>query len=157
AVIKVMTQFFLNLNLAYRAIRTNRLRSVITIIIIGLGIMALVGILTAIEVLKATMYTNFSSMGSNGFQVTSEIIKKKKRRGGVSISVDEGKAIKYEEAKAFKERFHFPATIGLSMSGSEIVTVRYGSEKTNPNISTMGVDETYLGITDTKLEAGRNF
>ena len=46
-------QLFFNLTLAYRAIRTNRLRSVLTIVIIALGITALVGILTSIEVMKA--------------------------------------------------------------------------------------------------------
>jgi putative ABC transport system permease protein len=152
-----MRQFFFNLSLAYRAIRTNRLRSVITIIIIGLGIMALVGILTAIEVLKESMYSSFSSLGANGFQVTSEILKKKKRKGGIHISVTEVEQINYEQAKAFRERYRFPATVGLTMSGSGMVVMRYGSEKTNPNISTMGADETYLTITDTKLDAGRNF
>lgn len=152
-----MTQLFFNLNLAYRAIRNNRLRSVLTIAIIGLGIMALVGILTAIEVMKASVYSNFSSMGSNSFQVTSEIIKRRKRGGGVSFSSRDGKFIKYEEAKAFKQRYKFPSTtIALSMSGTSIATVRFASEKTNPNVSTMGVDNNYMAISDTKMDAGRD-
>ncbi len=154
-----MMQLLFNLSLAFRAIRTNRLRTALTIAIIGLGIMALVGILTAIEVMKASVYSNFSSMGANSFQITSDVVKKKKRgrRGGISININEGRNIRYEEAIAFKKRFRFPATIGISMSGSSIATVRYGSVKTNPNISVMGVDENYLEISDTKLDAGRNF
>ncbi|OSZ79681.1 hypothetical protein CAP35_14995 [Chitinophagaceae bacterium IBVUCB1] len=152
-------QLLFNLSLAFRAVRTNRLRTALTIAIIGLGIMALVGILTAIEVMKASVYTNFSSMGANSFQLTSDVVKKKKRgrRGGMSININDGKNIRYEEAIAFKKRYGFPATVGVSMSGSSIATVRYGSVKTNPNISVMGVDENYLDISDTKLEAGRNF
>ncbi len=150
-------QLLFNLSLALRAIRNNRLRSALTISIIGLGIMALVGILTAIEVMKASIYTNFSSMGANSFQITNEIIKKKNKRG-MATSVTEARTIKYDEAKAFKERFNFPgALVGLSMAGTSIATVKYGSEKTNPNISAMGVDDAYLVISDTKLEAGRNF
>lgn len=154
-----MMQLLFNLSLAFRAIRTNRLRTALTIAIIGLGIMALVGILTAIEVMKASVYSNFSSMGANSFQITSDVVKKKKRgrRGGISININEGRNIRYEEAIAFKKRFRFPVTTGISMSGSSIATVRYGSVKTNPNISVMGVDENYLDISDTKLEAGRNF
>ena len=151
-------QWLFNLTLAFRAIRNNRLRSVLTIAIIGLGIMALVGILTSIEAMKASVYENFSSMGANSFQVTSDVIKKKKRkRGGVNISFSDGKIIKYDEAKAFKERFAFPATIGVSMTGTGIATVRYRSQKTNPNVRTLGVDEAYIPISDTKLEVGRNF
>lgn len=153
----MIAQVLFNLNLAYRAIRTNRLRSVLTIAIIGLGIMALVGILTATEVMKASVYTNFTSMGSNSFQITGDVIKKKRRRGGMSISVTNGKAIKYDEAKAFMERFNFPSVISLSMSGTNIGTVKYNSEKTNPNIRTMGVDNNYFTISDTKMDVGRIF
>jgi putative ABC transport system permease protein len=152
-----MAQIFFNLSLAYRAIRTNRLRSALTIAIIGLGIMALVGILTAIEVMKASVYSNFTSMGSNSFQITSEVIKKKRRRGGMSVSVTDGKAIKYEEAKAFMERFNFPSVISLSMSGTSVGTVKFNAEKTNPNIRTMGVDNNYFIISDMKTDAGRIF
>ena len=143
--------------LAFRALRNNRLRSILTISIIALGLWALVGILTCIEVLKESVNSNFSSLGSNSFQITSEVVKKKNRRGGVNLSATDRKPIKYEEAKEFKERYAFPATIGISMSGTMIATVRSGSAKTNPNIRTLGVDENYLKLTDTKLDAGRNF
>ena len=150
-------QVLFNLTLAFRALRNNRLRSILTISIIALGLWALVGILTCIEVLKESVNSNFSSLGSNSFQITSEVVKKKNRRGGGNQSAAERKPIKYEEAKEFKERYAFPATIGISMSGTMIATVRSGSAKTNPNIRTLGVDENYLKLTDTKLDAGRNF
>ena len=147
-----------NLTLAFRAIRNNRLRSALTIAIIGLGIMALVGILTSIEVMKASVYSNFSSMGVNSFQITSDVLKKKKHKGGgVNISITDGKSITYDEAKAFKERFIFPATVGMSVNGTSIATVRYRSEKTNPNVRVTGIDEAYLQVTDTKLDYGREF
>lgn len=151
-----MSKVLFNLNLAYRAIRSNRLRSLITIAIIALGIMALIGILTSIEVMKAGVYSSFSAMGSNTFQITGDIIKKKKGHG-LQYSVQEGKDITYMEAREFKERFDFPAAVSMSMSGSQTATVKHGSEKTNPNINTMGIDENYLKIADTDLEGGRAF
>ncbi|RYZ53905.1 MAG: FtsX-like permease family protein [Sphingobacteriales bacterium] len=150
-------QLLFNFTLAFRAIRNNRLRSILTVSIIALGLWALIGILTCVEVLKASVNSNFSSMGANSFQITSEVVKKKKRRGGVSISTTESKSISFDEARQFRERFRFPSVVGISMMGTGIATVRAGSEKTNPNVRTMGVDENYLSISDTKLDAGRNF
>ncbi len=147
-----------NLTLAFRAIKTNRLRSVLTIAIIGLGIMALVAILTSIEVLKTNVSSNFSSMGANSFQITGDVVKAKRRkRGDVNVTYSSAKDIKYEDAREFKKRFTFPATVGLSMNGTGIATARYRSVKSNPNVRVMGVDEAYVPISDTKLEAGRNF
>jgi len=152
-----MTRILFYLTQAFSAVRNNRLRSSLTITIIGLGITALVGILTAIEVMKASVYSNFSSMGANTFRVTNEIIKQKNSKRGMQISITEVKNITYEEATDFKQQFNIPATIGLSVVGSGIATVQYDAQKTNPNITVMGIDESYMEIADTKLEAGRDF
>ena len=151
-----MRQLLFNLTLAFRAIRNNRLRSSLTIAIIGLGLMALIAILTSIEVLKAAVYSNFSSMGSNSFRISNAIIKQKQRNGPGRSNTD-GKSISYTEAKAFKERFTFPSVISLSVTGTPIATVKFASEKTNPNIRVMGIDNEYLQIADTKMEEGRKF
>ncbi len=152
-----MRNLLFNITLALRAISNNRLRSGITIAVIGLGITALVGILTGIQVMKVAISSSFSSMGVNSFQLTSDVIKKKKHKGGMNISITEGKSITYTEAKLFKERYTFPATVGLSMTGNQVATIMYGSEKTNPNITVTGADEAYLTVNDTKLFSGRNF
>lgn len=153
-----MTQFLFNLNLAYRAIKNNRLRSILTICIIGIGIMALVGILTAIEVIKESVYSNFSGMGANTFQVTSEVIAKKKKGRGLHIGFSEGKSITYDDAKAFKERYNFPGSlVSVYTFATGIATVHYGSEKTNPNVRVIGVDDHYLQVANAGLQGGRNF
>jgi len=148
---------FFNATMAYRSVRTNKLRTWITIGIIALGIMALVGILTAIEGLKSSIYSSFSGMGANTFQVTNMILKKKSRGKGINITSVPQKSISYKEATTFKDRFDFPAIVGISMMGTGSTTVAYGNEKTNPNIAVMGVDENYLKISETNLSFGRNF
>jgi len=154
-----MQQFLFNLALAGRAIRGNMLRTVLTVCIIGLGIMALVGILTSIEIINTALLNNFSSLGANSFQITSDILQvnKSKKGRGVNISVDEGKSISYLEATEFRKRYGVPATVSLSMSGTGMATVQYGAQKTNPNINVMGVDENYLKVSQTNLDAGRWF
>lgn len=155
---KFFLQLLFNISLAFRAIRTNLLRSVLTILIIGVGIMALVGILTGIEVIKKAVVSNFSDLGANSFQITGDVLKKKKSKGGgMNISITEGKDIKWEEAKAFKERYFIPAQVGISVSGTGTATIAWADRKTNPNIETMGVDEAYFTIANTAMSAGRTF
>ena len=150
-----MAQLLFNLTLAFRAIRNNRLRSVLTIAIIALGLWALIGILTCIDVLKASVNSNFSSLGADAFQVNSRIVQKKKRHRGWQEA--EYKNISFDEAHRFKEKFTYPSDIGISTMGTMIATVHFGSIKTNPNVRTVGVDENYLLLSDTKLDFGRNF
>src|SRR5580693_9880877 len=57
------------LSLAYRTIRGNRVRTGLTVAIIAFGIMALVGINTAIDAMKQKFTESFSSMGANGFTI----------------------------------------------------------------------------------------
>jgi putative ABC transport system permease protein len=56
-------------SLAYRSVSANRLRAGLTIAIIAFGIMALVGILTAIDSMKGSIYSSFANMGANSFSI----------------------------------------------------------------------------------------
>ena len=60
-----------NLRISFRAIRSNRVRAILTICIIAIGIMALVGILTAIDAIKSSLTNQFTMMGANSFTITS--------------------------------------------------------------------------------------
>lgn len=146
-----------NATLAYRSIRTNKLRTGITVGIIALGIMALVGILTAIEGLKSSIYSNFSGMGANTFQISNEILKSKSRKGGLDITSVDVRNISYKDARDFKERYNFPSEVGITLTCTQTATAKYNSRKTNPNIEVMGVDEHYGSISSTEMETGRNF
>ena len=57
------------LALAFRTVRSNRLRTGLTVSIIAFGIMALVGIITAITAMNQKFTESFSTMGANGFTI----------------------------------------------------------------------------------------
>ena len=57
------------LSLSIRTIRSNKLRTGITVSIIALGIAALIGINTAIQAISQKFMESFSSMGANGFTI----------------------------------------------------------------------------------------
>jgi putative ABC transport system permease protein len=58
-----------SLSLAWRTVRSNKLRTGITVAIIAFGIMALIGIITAIEAMNQSARESFSFMGANAFSV----------------------------------------------------------------------------------------
>jgi putative ABC transport system permease protein len=149
-----MQQIYFNLTLAFRAIRTNKLRSALTIAIIAIGITALTGILTSIDAMNASLHTFSNALGGNTLTISSEVIKKR-HRGGDNEYIDT-RDIDYDEAREFKERFTFPSTVAISLAGGTATTIQYRSEKTNPNIRLLGVDGSYTYVTDTRVTNGRD-
>ena len=118
-----------NLRIAFSSIRSNLLRTTLTVFIIAFGIMALVGILTAIDSIKGTISNQFRSMGANTFSIVN-----RDNRVRVGGRVERYRSIEFREAMKFKEEFNFPALVSISTSASDIATVKYKSKKTNPNI-----------------------
>jgi putative ABC transport system permease protein len=144
-----------NLRISYRAIKSNRVRAILTICIIAIGIMALVGILTAIDAIKSSLTTQFTMMGANSFTITSR---------GMNIQIGNTRhrarnfsRITYREALEFKERFTEPAWVSVSFYATGLATVKYGTQETNPNITLTGVDENYLSVSGYEIASGRNF
>lgn len=153
-VIKVNILFRENFRIALDSIRSNRLRTVLTILIIAFGIMALVGILTAIESIKSSLNSNFTNLGANTFRITSW---KMMTHGPGDRDRVEYKDIDYREAQSFKNRFNFPCLVSISARASQQGVAKYKSKKTNPNIAVFGIDENYFSVSGYELEKGRNF
>ncbi|PLX21986.1 MAG: ABC transporter [Marinilabiliales bacterium] len=141
-----------NLRIAFSSIRSNLLRTTLTVFIIAFGIMALVGILTAIDSIKGTISNQFRSMGANTFSIVN-----RDNRVRVGGRVERYRSIEFREAMKFKEEFNFPALVSISTSASDIATVKYKSKKTNPNIPVVGSDENYLITSGYEIKKGRNF
>ena len=144
-----------NFRVAMISIRSNRLRTVITILIIAFGIMALVGILTAVESIKSSITSEFSNMGASSFTIQKRSRFVHGKTSGKRRQAD--RKIDYADAMQFKETFEFPAEVTIFTQGTGIATVKYQSEKTNPNVAVFGVDENYLDVSMMNLSKGRNF
>ncbi len=144
-----------NVKIALGSIKGNMLRAVITALIISLGIMALVGILTAIDGMKSAINNNFSSMGANTFNIKNR--GQNIRFSGGGKFPKKFKTIGFREAASFSEEFNFPATVSLSVNASFASTVKYESNKTDPNVMVMGGDFKYIGVAGYEIEKGRNF
>ncbi len=152
---KFGTLFFENLKIALQSIRSNLLRTILTVLIIAVGITALVGILTAIDSIKNSITKEFTFMGANTFTVSSR---------GMRIQVGNTRYrsrnysyISFYQAKEFKEKYLFPSAVSISTNATGTATVKFESEKSNPNVSVQGVDENYLFTSGNEISVGRNF
>jgi putative ABC transport system permease protein len=144
-----------NIKVAFGAVKSQLLRTVLTALIIAIGIMALVGILTAIDAIESSISSNFSSMGSNTFTI---------RNSGLGIRIgNDGKSpkkyknITYKEAMTFSRLFKFPSATSVSSLATQVGVVKFKSVTSNPNILVMGANEKYLTTGGFSLLKGRNF
>jgi len=144
-----------NLRVSFRAIGSNRVRAILTMAIIAFGIMALVGILTAIDAIKGSLTNQFSMMGANTFQITSRGMRIV--MGNTETRTKNHAYISYREAMEFKERFREPAHVSVSVVTSGMATVSYRSEETNPVVQLSGIDDNYLLVSGYEIDRGRSF
>ncbi len=139
---------------AFKSIKSHALRAILTMVIVAIGIMALVGVLTALESIQGSISSSFMDMGSNTFTIVN--------RSKIVVNNNRGRRVRYtpisyNQAMDFQTRFDFPGTLSLSGWATGAATIKYESKKTNPNISVMGIDNNYFQTAGLNLEAGRNF
>lgn len=144
-----------NVNVALGAIRSQLLRAILTMLIIAIGIMALVGILTAIDGIKGSITSNFTSMGANTFTIRNYGM-------GIRVGKNSRKArdyqrISYLEAQRFVEEFRLPGVVSVSSIASFAATLKHDKEKTQPNVTVIGTDQYYFATSGYELDKGRNF
>jgi len=157
------------LALSWRNISGNKLRTAITVTIIALGIFALILIITSIKAASNSLTTSFSTMGANSFNLRykdrnirigggGQRENKKTSKSALKVKKSNmGKIITYDEARTFKERYNFPAKVGLTLIGQRNVVCNTNTKKTNPDVTVLGGDENYLELNGYTIEYGRNF
>ena len=141
--------------MSLESVRANTMRSVLTLLIIAVGIMALVGILTALDSVLNSLNESFNDMGSNSFSVLPKSQGISSNQGGRREKVSD--EITFDQALEFKDRYNYPAKVAISTSATGSATVQRGEKKTNPNVNITGVDENYLDVKGYDLTFGRNF
>jgi putative ABC transport system permease protein len=159
------------LSLAWRTVRSNKLRTGITVAIIALGIFAVILITTAITAIEQKFTESFSSMGANGFTLrfkernirfgggngNNREVKLSKKGAKKEKTSNLGKPITKDEAELFLKAYQFPSERSLSIWGSNNNIVSYETRKTTPTVWMFGADEYYLKLNGYNIQYGRNF
>jgi putative ABC transport system permease protein len=145
-----------NVKIAFGSIRTQLLRTILTVVIIAIGITALVGILTVVTAIEYNLNSSFASMGANTFNI-NQYESRNRSQGGDEVEKI-NPVITYPEARAFKEKYNFPlAQTSLSFTATSNAEVKFENQKTDPEISVLGIDEYFLSNSGLEVTQGRNF
>lgn len=148
-------EFSENLKIAYSSIKGQLLRTILTALIIAIGIMALVGILTAIDAIKSSLTGQFALLGANTFSIQNRGPNIQIGRRGKKPKVFPN--ITYQQALDFKQSFaKQPALTSLSYLATPVAEVKHKNIATNPNITIWAADENYLHTGGYEIETGRN-
>jgi putative ABC transport system permease protein len=140
------------IQMAWRSLKGQRLRAILTILIIGFGIMSLVGMLTAIDALGKVIESNFAALGTHSFTI--------RNRSSWRMGGGDGKrypGISYDQARQFSRSFEFPALVSISVNASSTAVLRHENKKTHPKVVVIGADVNYLKVAGYELSEGRNF
>ncbi len=143
-----------NVKEGLRSINANKLRTILTAAIIAIGITSLVGILTAIDGIQASINDSFSNLGSNTFDVERKRVDRGTSAGRKSKIHP---PIKYDELARFKEVYNGPGVVSINTVVSWNAEVKYRSKVTNPNIMIRGGDENFLVVDGYDVKEGRGF
>ncbi len=144
-----------NIKEGLRSIQSNLLRTVLTALIVSIGIMSLVGILTAVDSIKYSIDQTFSSLGANSYDIIGKGYTNRYSENG-----RQGKIyppITYLQARQYKQISGENARVSLSAFISGATIIKNGNVKTNPNINVQAGDENYLINENYNVAVGRPF
>jgi putative ABC transport system permease protein len=143
-----------NIREGLRSIQGNLLRTILTALIIAIGITSLVGILTAIDGIQNSVNNSFSSLGASSFDIRNRVVFKIRRDGEKEKNFP---AIDYRQVKMYRDRFGAKANISIKTNVTFNAQLKYGSKKTNPNTRLIGCNEYFMETKGFKVAKGRNF
>lgn len=148
-----------NIKIAFGSIRTQLLRTILTVIIISFGIMALVGILASVSIIENKLSSSFASMGSNTFSINQYESTIRIGNGGDFRKREKiNPNISYPQAKAFKTNYDYPFTYtSIYFTAAQNAEIKFENTKTDPEIQVLGVDEYYTLNSGLEVSLGRNF
>ena len=128
---------------ALDAFASNRRRFLLTVAMLAVGVAALVGIETAVDVLSREVVGSFDKLGAATLLL---------RPGPDGPPISARQAFEFRHAGLDPAS---PVTVWSPLQFS--VVVRAGGTATDPVVQLLAVDENYLSVEGLKLAAGRNF
>jgi putative ABC transport system permease protein len=135
--------------IAARALVRNKLRAILTMLGIIIGVASVIAMLAVGEGSKRSITEQISSMGTNVIMVMPNM----QRRGGVSLGSSSSMALKYSDVVTIRNEATAIADVSPEIRANGQVI--YGNQNTQTTV--YGVSEEYLSIRKLKIQSGRLF
>lgn len=148
-----MIQIYESVRLALSSITASKLRSILTLLGIAIGLFSIIIVMTAISAIQKNIEDAFNAIGTNNFVIQKYPALRfgphdwDKYRNRKDITVEMGDRL--------KEITTLPKAVGISILNRGVV-VKYGNEKTNPDVIVQGVNLDEIKVTDLNVEQGRS-
>jgi putative ABC transport system permease protein len=145
-----------SLFMAFVAIRTNRLRSILTLLGIAVGVFSIIAVMTAMGVLMNSIENGMSQLGVNTFQIQKNPefhSNDPKERA----KIRNRKVLKYEQGALVKEHSALAKAVGLEAWDFGKIVVSPDGRKTNPNVQLAGEDIDGITTNNWTIGDGRLF
>ena len=141
------------IGIALTAIKANKLRSVLTLLGVVVGVFSIIAVMTAVQVLQSSIENGLSGLGSHTFQIQRmpQFANHKEWHDAMMR-----KKITIDQAQRFAQRVKLAELVGIeSASGGRVVQV--GNLKTNPNIQLFAENVEGLFTNNWTISQGRAF
>ena len=139
------------LSISFQSILNNKLRTLLTILGVVVGIFSIIVIMTIITMLQNSIEDGLAMLNKNTFQIQKfDII----QNHSTDKSQRNRKNIKVEEAYRLKKLLTQAKYVGAEQW--QLSSVKFGNKKTNPNINIGGQTVDAMRTNDFKVEYGRD-
>ena len=140
------------LRLALASLSANKLRSILTMLGIAVGVFSVIGVMTAITAMQSSITSGLNVLGANSFQISKFPAV---NFGGPDRRFANRKDISYAQARRFQELMEGVAEVSpiLRRGGRQLF---HQDRRTNPNVLFGGADQNYTEAYNFTLAQGRN-
>ena len=142
-----------SISIAIDAVRSQKLRSSLTLLSIGIGVFAIIASTSIMNTLQQAVNGQLADLGENSILI--------QRTPTINFGTNWAKMrkrnnITYAQAQQFRDRMTTTQLISIS-NESPAYTIKAGLESTNPDVSLIGIDDQYFAVNAITIGEGRSF
>ncbi len=146
------------LRMAFQSLGVNKLRSMLTMAGITIGVFSVIGVMTVVSALRGSIESGLSFLGSNIFQL-SKYPTGITNDGNNRRKIDARRNITLAQAMRYKELMEGVTDVVCLKAPyrNGPLQATYLNRKTEPGLNMIGTNEHFLAANQYSIELGRNF